>query len=138
MKLEDKVQVLQSENELLTTQITHLKNVSRDTDIGGSETKSDTSSTKAFISVFNDSSSDPSISVSSDNSRDDCVEYDTEGESDFEGDVKTRDEDIFPVIGRDGYLQFKEKSQINIDDEVQMYGVYKSSLVAPLLTPTND
>ena len=37
VKLEDKVQKLQSENESLTTQITHLKNVSKDTDIGGSE-----------------------------------------------------------------------------------------------------
>ena len=88
----------------MTTQITHLKNVSKDTDIGGSETKPDTSFTKAFISVFDDSVSDPSISVSSNTNGDDCVEYDTEGELDFERDVKTRDEDVFPVIGRDGYL----------------------------------
>ena len=52
LKLEEKVHKFQSENESLTTQITRLKNISKDTDIGGSETKTDTSSTKVFISVF--------------------------------------------------------------------------------------
>ena len=60
------------------------------------------------------------------------------GESDFEGEFKTKDEDVFPVIGSDGYLQFKDKSQIKIDDVVQMYGVDKSALEAPILTPTKE
>ena len=49
--------------------------------------------------MYEDSVSEPSISVSSTPNGDDCVEYDTEGESDFEGEFKKKDEDVFPVIG---------------------------------------
>ena len=38
-KLEEEVHKLQSENESLKTQISHLQNISQDTDIGGSESK---------------------------------------------------------------------------------------------------
>ena len=50
-KLEEEVHKLQSENESLKTQLFHLQNISQETDIGGSESKSNTSTTKAFISV---------------------------------------------------------------------------------------
>jgi prefoldin subunit 5 len=137
-KLEEEVHKLQSENESLKTKISHFQHIKQETDLGGSESKSDTSSTKAFISVFDDSVSEPSISVSSTPNGDDYVEYDTEGESDFEGEFKKTDEDVFPVIGTDGYLKFKDKSQLTLDDEVQLFGVDKSALEAPLLTPTNE
>ena len=88
--------------------------------------------------MFKDSVSDPSISASSYVNRDDCVEYDSEGEPDFEEDVKKIDKDVFPVIGTNEYLKFKDKSQIRDDAEVQLYGVDKSAFVAPSLTPTND
>jgi len=88
--------------------------------------------------LFKDSVSDPSISASSYVNRDDCVEYDSEGEPDFEEDVKKIDKDVFPVIGTNEYLKFKDKSQIRDDAEVQLYGVDKSAFVAPSLTPTND
>ena len=64
-KLKEEVHKLQSENESLKIQISRFQHMPQETDIGGSESKSDTSSTKAFISVFDDSVSEPSISVSS-------------------------------------------------------------------------
>ena len=84
-KLEEEVHKLQSENESLKSQLSHPQNISQETDIGGSESKSDKSTIKAYISVFDDSVSETSISVFSTTNGDDCVEYDTEGESDFEG-----------------------------------------------------
>ena len=65
-------------------------------------------------------------------------EYVSEGESDFEGDFKKRDEDIVHVIGSDGYMTFKDKSQLKDDDKIQVYGVDKSAPVAPLLTLLNN
>ena len=54
--------------------------------------------------------------------KDDCssypFEYDSAGETYFEGEVKKRGEDVFSVIGSDGYLKFKYKSQLKYDDSV--------------------
>ena len=106
------------------------------------QTDFDNSSTKAFIRLSAESFSDLSNSPSSDSNKYDCsssqIEYDFEGESDFDGEVKKRDEDEFPMIGSDRYLEFKDKSQIKLDDAVQLFGVDKSALDAPLLIPMTD
>ena len=92
--------------------------------------------------MSSDTALDSSTSTFSDSNKDNYssypFEYDSEGESVFDGEVKKRDEGVFSVIGSDGYLKFKDKPQLRDDDKVQVFGLNESAPIAPLLTPSND
>ena len=119
LELENLLKITLFENDMLKTKLlsqnefsTKLFDISETTK---SEIESDISLNKAFMGNQNvtksDSDSNVKDSVISEDQEDKSskvqCEYDSEGESAFDGVVNKRDEELFPVIETDGYLRYK-------------------------------
>ena len=53
-------------------------------------------------------------------------EYDSDGESDFEGEFKIREEEVLPVTDSKGYMKFKGKSSIKSNDKIKVFDFNKT------------